>query len=124
MAVAYEKKDVRPSAVLWASLIVGAIVVIAFVLMWVLLGALVAREKAASAPAHPLASSLARTEPPSPRLQPKPRDDLLALRAEEEAQLQSYGWVDESRGIVRIPIDRAIELLAQRGLPSRPEDNR
>lgn len=41
------------------------------------------------------------------------------LRATEDAILTTYGWVDREKGVVRIPIDRAIDLLAQRGLPTR-----
>jgi hypothetical protein len=44
---------------------------------------------------------------------------LKALRATEDAALTTYGWVDKNKGIVRIPIDRAIDLLLQRGLPTR-----
>ena len=43
------------------------------------------------------------------------------IRAAEDQILNSYGWVDRSKGIVRIPIDRAIDLLAKRGLPARPQ---
>ena len=41
---------------------------------------------------------------------------LLEMRAAEDAVLQSYGWVDHRAGIARIPIDRAIELVVERGL--------
>ena len=44
---------------------------------------------------------------------------LKQLRATEDAILTSYGWVDRQKGIVRIPIDRAIDLVLQRGLPAR-----
>jgi hypothetical protein len=40
---------------------------------------------------------------------------------QEEKTLHSYGWVDQRAGVVRIPIDRAMELVAQRGLPTRPQ---
>ncbi|HEV2330417.1 MAG TPA: hypothetical protein VGY56_16670 [Verrucomicrobiae bacterium] len=43
----------------------------------------------------------------------------LALYAGQNQKLNSYGWVDRSNGIVRIPIDRAMDLLMQRGLPTR-----
>jgi hypothetical protein len=58
--------------------------------------------------------------PPEPRLLTKPGADLAAMRAEEDQILSSYGWIDRDRGIVRVPIDRAITLLAQKGLPTRP----
>ena len=57
--------------------------------------------------------------PPEPRLQWRPNDDLGKLRAEEDAKLHGYGWVEKDDGLARIPIERAIELLAERGLPTR-----
>jgi hypothetical protein len=53
---------------------------------------------------------------PEPRLEEKPALDLKAIRDEEDQRLNSYGWVDPQKGVVRIPIARAIDLLAQRGL--------
>lgn len=58
---------------------------------------------------------------PEPRLQYDDVADMKALRSYENEKLglsngHSYAWVDESAGVVRIPIDRAMELLAQRGL--------
>ena len=64
----------------------------------------------------------ARNFPPQPRLQETPILDLKAMRDAEDKILGSYGWVDQSKGVVRIPIDKAIDLLAQRGLPSRPQN--
>ena len=58
---------------------------------------------------------------PQPQLQQTPVVDLKTIRAEEDQYLNSYAWVDQKKGVVRIPIDRAIEVLAQRGLPSRPQ---
>src|ERR1043165_8705304 len=52
-----------------------------------------------------------------PNLQVNPHDDLVALREREESELNSYGWVNRSNGIVRIPVKRAMELILQRGLP-------
>src|SRR5665811_1363073 len=58
---------------------------------------------------------------PEPQLQKTPLLDLKAIRAEEDKLLNGYAWVDQPKGVVRIPVDRAIEVLAQRGLPSRSE---
>ena len=63
--------------------------------------------------------SYSREPTPEPRLSVKPGEDLKSLRAEEDAILKTYGWIDREKGIVRIPIDRAIEILAERGLPVR-----
>ncbi len=66
-------------------------------------------------PERPL-SSMAETQslPPEPRLQVDPSQDLKEWRTAEEAVLTSYGWVDRQAGIVRIPIDRAMQLLVER----------
>jgi hypothetical protein len=61
----------------------------------------------------------ARTLPPMPRLQVDPRMDLKNYREQEEDILKNYGWVDKQNGVVRIPIDRAMSLLLERGLPAR-----
>ena len=64
-----------------------------------------------------------RTLPPSPRLQTyeTTTGDLHSTREQEEKLLHgSASWVDKEKGLVRIPIDRAIELLAKRGLPATP----
>ena len=57
---------------------------------------------------------------PQPRLETNETIDINKFRLQEEQTLNSYGWVDQDAGVVRIPIDRAMELLAQRGLPTRP----
>lgn len=56
-----------------------------------------------------------------PRLQHTPIPDLREARAVEDRTLNSYGWVDPQKDIVRVPIDVAIDMLAKKGLPSRPQ---
>jgi len=56
---------------------------------------------------------------PQPQLQKTPALDLESIRDAENQRLESYGWVDREKGVVRIPIERAIDLLSQRGLPAR-----
>lgn len=55
--------------------------------------------------------------PPEPRLQESPREDLKQMRAREDWTLTHYSWVDKQKGVVAIPIDRAIQIVAQRGIP-------
>jgi hypothetical protein len=70
---------------------------------------------------YPPPSPLAATRAPytGPKLQVHGPQDLKEWRAAEDAVLNSYAWVDPDKGIVRIPIDRAIDLLAERGLPKK-----
>jgi hypothetical protein len=58
---------------------------------------------------------------PSPKLEEDERGQMNGIRTNEEEVLYSYGWVDERAGTVRIPIERAMELIVQRGLPVRPQ---
>ena len=56
---------------------------------------------------------------PEPQLQRTPQTDLKEIRDAEDQLLETYGWVNKEKGVVRIPIERAIDMLAQRGLPAR-----
>ena len=78
-----------------------------------------AREIAEKATRYPLATGVVRPLPPRPRLQTYPFDDIKELRKEESKVLDHYAWVDQNAGVVRIPIERAIDVLAEKGLPYR-----
>jgi hypothetical protein len=56
--------------------------------------------------------------PPEPRIEVAPYEELQQLRIKEDHILNTYAWVDKNAGTVRVPIDRAIDLLAAKGLPS------
>jgi len=58
---------------------------------------------------------------PQPRLETDERREINDFRQQEEQTLNSYAWVDQPAGVVRIPIDRAMQLVAQRGLPTRAQ---
>jgi hypothetical protein len=121
VTVHHEESDVNIRGILGfgAGLVVVAVVI--HLLMWVLLGFFESRAAKQPQPAYPLAATQENRLPPEPRLQTNPREDLAVLRARENAQLQSYGWVDRNAGVVRIPIDAAMKLTLQRGLPARTE---
>jgi hypothetical protein len=59
---------------------------------------------------------------PIPRLEQDERTQLNDIRMAEEQKLASYDWVDQKAGTLRIPIDRAMDLVAQRGLPVRTQE--
>jgi hypothetical protein len=58
---------------------------------------------------------------PQPRLEENERTQLRSFIEDQDRKLATYDWVDKDRGTVRIPIDRAMELIVQRGLPVHPE---
>ncbi len=61
---------------------------------------------------------------PEPRLQVDASKELRQMRAAEDAALSSYGWVDKDAGILKIPVDRAMEILAKKGLPARKQEQK
>ena len=109
----YETRDVNIRAVLWLALGVAVGTVLAAALLWWLLAEFSHRAGRRDPPSrrglpqHP--------GPPSPRLQDTPLADLREFREREDHTLSTYGWVDREKTAVRIPIDRAMELLIERG---------
>jgi hypothetical protein len=57
---------------------------------------------------------------PQPRLEENERNQLRDVIEDQDRKLAVYDWVDKEKGIVKIPIERAMDLIAQRGLPVRP----
>jgi hypothetical protein len=117
--VHHEESDVNIRGILIfaAGLIVLAAVI--HVLIWGVFRYFDAREARRQTIEYPLAVQEESRLPPEPRLQTNPRQDLQDLRAAEERLLTTYGWVDRNAGVVRIPVDEAMKLTLQRGLPAR-----
>jgi hypothetical protein len=110
----HEASDVRLRPVVLAGIgLVLALVVTALAMLG-LYDVFAAREARLSPPQNPLAAAEGPRLPPEPRLQVHPIRDLRELRAAESSQLDGYGWVDQNAGVARIPIERAMALLADR----------
>lgn len=115
--VAREDKDVRISAILWFAfwLVVGAILI--HVGLWGVFRLFAAQATSEQPAMEPnVVASLKRT-PSDPRLEPLPLAQRRELSATENARLSSYAWVDRSRGVARIPIERAMALIVEHGVP-------
>jgi hypothetical protein len=128
----HEESDVNVRALLWAVVI---FIVFAFVTHAVLYLQFHAYAKhfrnESSQPLTMMAP--ASTVPPTPRLQPLPNKtniveatppntntpltDMADMRAAEDEVLNKPGWVDKQKGIVKLPIETAKQLVVQRGLP-------
>jgi hypothetical protein len=55
--------------------------------------------------------------PPLPRLESAPVSARKQFFENEKEIIESYGWVDQKQGVARIPVARAMELVAERGMP-------
>lgn len=73
-----------------------------------------------TAPPNPMAETVQQQLPPEPRLQVHAPLDLEQFHASEDSLLNTYGWTDKNAGIVRIPIDRAMDLAIERGFATKP----
>ncbi len=94
------------------------VVAVAGVLMWMLTNYLRQQSRETDPPPPMLLEARMPHLPPAPRLQTEPFKDLEELRAAEDRELGSYGWVDQASGVARLPIERAIELVVEEGLPN------
>jgi len=68
--------------------------------------------------AHPLSTT--RAVATGPLLQPDPPRQKAELRQYEDNLLTTYDWIDQEGRVARIPVDRAIDILAASGLPETP----
>jgi hypothetical protein len=93
-------------------------------LILILIGILIGMFRSQRAALDPRPSPMAMTRtlrlPPGPRLQSDPVQEMESMRQAEEETLHSYAWIDRESGIARIPIDRAIDILARTGLQDSP----
>jgi hypothetical protein len=114
----HETKDADLKEVVLTGIGMAAGTLIVALVMWGLFNALkVNEQKQGQKLANPMAP--AAHFPPEPRLQVNAPEDLKALRKQEDQILDTYGWVDKSGGVVRVPIDRAMDIMLQRGFPAR-----
>ena len=115
------EKDAVGSRLLYvAGILFIALALLGVIAVAILRPLMIASQEAENPPASPLAASYGRTEPPAPRLQVDPALDIYDHRKAEQAVLTTYGWVDKGAGVVRIPIARAMSLLAERGIQPPP----
>lgn len=114
----HEERDVNAWAV---SRFAIALVLLCIVAVALLFGLFRYFESTFGGPMPPIALDDARSLPPSPTLQRTPVQDLQRFRAAEDEILNSYSWIDQQHGIVHVPINVAIDMLAKQGLPSRQQ---
>jgi hypothetical protein len=138
-------QDLNLNGILLFTLGLVLLMVVATAAMYFLTVAVRDRDRARDSPPTPILQEAIDEgipfEPPAPRLQPQPGEstglvdrgispdretapnvEMRRFLAEEEQDLNSYGWVDEGNGIARVPIDRAMELIVEQGLPQKPPE--
>lgn len=120
--VHHEESDINVRAILTFVVVLTGVAVAIQIAMYGMFALFNKSEDRAQPTVSPLVAAPARVgDFPSPSLQTTPWTDLKKLRSDENAYLHSYGWVDESAGVARIPIDQAKALLLRKGLPVRAD---
>jgi len=117
--VHHEHSDVNIAGIFGFAAALFIVAVVIHLVVYVLFRYFDAREAERVTPQFPLAITQENRLPPEPRLQTDPRQDLADLRAREDKTLTTYGWVDKNTGVARIPIEAAMKLTVERGLPAR-----
>jgi len=140
----YERKDIGVGGVFAFLIGLGAVLVICFFLVEGLYNVLEAHFAATQPAVSPLATNVPtntrklpeqyqndaestdyekylRQNFPAPQLETNERTELNNIRLREENVLSTYDYVDKNAGTIRIPIDRAMDLLVQKGLPVHPQ---
>lgn len=119
MSHADERSYVNMRAVMITVVVLFASLIVGMALMVLYFNILEARAGNAEVAIGPTVDPKAL--PPEPRLQfsnihPSTEEqDMGVLHARQDSVLGSYGWVDRPNGIVRMPIDKAMEIVAERG---------
>jgi hypothetical protein len=113
----HEKSDAHPGSIAGFEVALLVLAIVSMAAMGGLFYYFTNREAVADTSRSPLAAEGAL--PPAPNLQVSPASDLEQLHADENMRLNTYGWVDKEQGVIRIPIEKAMEIVAKQGLPVR-----
>lgn len=117
--VVHEESDVHVGAILRYGAGLFAVALVVLVFLWWLLGVYGRQHERAQTQVYPMAAGQQDRLPPFPRFQANPQQELRELRAKQKALLDGYGWVNKEGGVARIPIEDAMKMVVERGLPSR-----
>ncbi|MFZ3263286.1 MAG: hypothetical protein WA172_04760 [Terriglobales bacterium] len=129
----FEHEDLSPHGVMYFMLGLAVVVVVIYLIVFGMYHFLDTYEKGRQTAMSPMVAPQAGTRTvthadtqvfPQPRLEESERSQLRQFIEQEDDKLATYNWVDKDKGIVQIPIERAMDLIVQRGLPVRPENAR
>lgn len=118
----YEHTDANVGAIVTFGLWLAVTAVVVHIGMGLMYAMLIARANTTVEQRYPLGVSGDAKLPPEPRLQQFPEREMRTYEESERQRLTTYGWVNEEQGVAHIPIDEAMRLTLERGLPARTPD--
>lgn len=117
----WQDRDIKLAPLVFSLILILVITAVIMVGMGILFRTYSVRMQAADQPVSPLA--VERIIPEGvPLLQVLPQQELADHIAAENELLLEYGWANQDLGIARIPIERAMDLVAEQGLPTREQN--
>jgi hypothetical protein len=126
----YERQDLSPRGVIYFFVGLAVALVIIYFIVFGIYRVLDSYNKQNQATMSPMVAPRADTRAvapadtqafPQPRLEESERTELREFIEDQDRMLATYNWIDKDKGIVQIPIDRAMDLIVQRGLPVRQQ---
>jgi hypothetical protein len=102
--------EVSVSGVLWITVALAVACILGMLITWGMMS-----DAARSPGVKPAPIADDGRMPEGPLLQTDPEAELEAMRHEMADRLGGYGWANEGAGVVHIPIDKAMDLLVERG---------
>ncbi len=106
----HETTDIGPRVIVW-----GLILLVSSLLA-ITMGAILMFPRSL----HDRTLNLPLPAYPAPQLQPSPPEDMARFRAAELEKSNGVYWIDRAHGVLHIPIDDAMRIVAQDGIPGWP----
>ena len=110
-------REIGVKGIVWSGVALVVVALVVHFLIWGLLRGFDKLDDRQDVPLTPIeAASPQPADFPEPRLQTHQELDLEKVREEEDLKLRKAGWVNRQQGVVRVPVDVAIDVIAKRGV--------
>src|SRR5262245_22091275 len=109
-------REINVRGIVWTGVVLVALALLPHLLMWWLLRGFMRFDEKRDVRLTPIEMASPQQPPPEPRLQDDPNTDMRLMREKEDRLLGQAGWVNRQQGIVRLPIDVAMEEVLSRGV--------
>lgn len=112
-ALGYEPKDVKARYVVYSVIVLFSTVALFFAIV----GGIISIDGPQRGAPPSVLDTVVKKD--GPRLEVDPEGDRRKLEAAAKSEIETYAWVDKSTGVARIPIERAMALMAEQGWPDK-----
>lgn len=122
--VSFETRDIRSGLILKLLAWMAVVIVLSYIFTIGIYRGLIFYWDSARTPMVPSHVGMPATMPPEPMLQgmpghlSDPQQDMREKLAEDSKDNSSYKWIDEKNGIAEIPVEDAMKIIVEKGLPA------